>query len=146
MSERIQLQLVFHGAIVLLVALLFGFPFGAALRAGWGDESIRAWRVAHSGAAAIGVTLIATGAALRQLVLGHREEFWLVWSLVASAYAFTLSVLLRGVAGMGGFYPTGPPLSWVVFACNLVGVLGSLIGIALTVRGAFAALRRPAAE
>lgn len=145
-SERNQILLVLHGAIVLFVALLFGFPFGAALGAGWGDDSIRAWRVAHSGVAAVGLTLIAIGAALRQLVLGQHGASCLVWSLVTSAYAFTLALLLRGIAGVRGFQPTGPPLNLVVFACNMVGVSGSLVGVALTVRGAFAALRRSTAE
>jgi hypothetical protein len=145
-SERNQIRLVLHGAIVLFVALLFGFPFGAALGAGWGDESVRAWRVAHSGVAAVGLTLIAIGAARPQLVLGQHGASWLVWSLAASAYAFTLALLLRGIAGVRGFQPTGSPLNLVVFACNVVGVLGSLIGMMLTVRGAFAALRRSAAE
>jgi hypothetical protein len=76
---------------------------------------------------------------VRHLVLGQREASWLAWSLVASAYPFTLSVLLRGVAGVRGFQPTGPIPNWIAFLSNMVGILGSLMGVALTVRGARAA-------
>ena len=146
MSEHNQKQMLFHGAIVLFIGLLFGLPFGAALVAGWGDESMRAWRVAHSGIVVVGLMLIAIGAALRHLVLGHRMASCLVWSVVASAYGFTLAVLLQAVAGVRGFRATGPMLNMLAFASNVVGVLGSLIGIALTVLGAYAALRSSPAD
>ena len=101
MSERRQTQMLFHGAIILFLGLLFGLPFGVAVTTGWGEESVQAWRVAHAGMVAVGLMLIAIGAALRYLVLGRRLASWLVWSLVASAYAFTLPVLLRGIALRG---------------------------------------------
>ena len=143
MSERRQTQMLFHGAIVVFMGLLFGLPFGVAVTRGWGEESVQAWRVAHAGMTAVGLMLIAIGAALRHLVLGQRLASWLVWSLVASAYAFTLAVLIRGIAGVKGFQPTGPSLNWVAFVSNVVGIVGSLMGVALTIRGASAALRRP---
>ena len=146
MSERRQIQMLFHGAIVVFMGLLFGLPFTVVVTAGWGDESVQAWRVAHAGMVAVGLMLIAIGAALRYLVLGRRLASWLVWSLVASAYAFTLAVLIRGIAGVKGFQPTGPILNWVAFVSNVVGILGSLMGVALTVRGAYAALRTPPAR
>jgi hypothetical protein len=135
--------MLFHGAIVLFMGLLFGLPFGIGVTAGWGEESVQAWRVAHAGMVTVGLLLIAIGAALRHMVLGQREAFWLVWSLVISAYAFTLAVVIRGVAGVRGFQPTGPILNWIAFLSNTVGIVGSLMGVALTIRGAHAALRSP---
>ncbi len=146
MNERRQIQMLFHGAIVLFMGLLFGLPFGVAVTMGWGGESVQAWRVAHAGMVAVGLMLIAIGAALRHQVLGQRLASWLVWSLVASAYSFTLAVLLGGVAGVKGFQPTGPILNWIAFLSNMVGILGSLTGVALTIRGAYAALRTPPAD
>lgn len=35
-------RLLFHGAVVLLVGLLAGLPFGMAIADGWGEESVRA--------------------------------------------------------------------------------------------------------
>ena len=101
------------------------------------------WRVAHAGMVAVGLLLIAIGAALRHLVLGQRQTSWLVWSLVVSAYTFTLAVLIRGIAGMKGFQPTGPILNWIAFLANMVGILGSLTGGTLTIRCAYSALRSP---
>jgi uncharacterized membrane protein len=135
--------MLFHGAIIVFMGLLFGLPFGVAVTTGWGEESVQAWRVAHAGMVAVGLMLIAIGAALRHLLLGQRLASWLVWSLVASVYAFTLAVLLRRAAGVKGFQPTGPILNWMAFLANMVGILGSLTGVALTIRGASAALRRP---
>ncbi|MGE5851129.1 MAG: hypothetical protein ACM362_13455 [Candidatus Methylomirabilota bacterium] len=146
MKERRQIQMVFHGAIVVFLGLLFGLPFGVGVAAGWREEPVQAWRVAHAGMVAVGMLLIAIGAALRHLVLGQRQTSWLVWSLVASAYAFTLAVLLRGVGGAKGFQPTGPILNWIAFLSNMVGIVGSLVGVALTIRGASTALRKPLAE
>ena len=47
MTERDQVRLLFHGSIVLLVGLLSGVPMGQAITGGWGEEVVRAWRVAH---------------------------------------------------------------------------------------------------
>ena len=138
--------MLLHGAIVVFLGLLFGLPWGVALTAGWGEESVQAWRVAHVGMVAVGLLLIALGAALRHLVLGQRQASWLAGFLVTSAYAFTVAVLLRGVAGVKGFQPTGPLLNWVAFLSNLVGILGSLMGVALAIRGAYAALRGPTVD
>jgi hypothetical protein len=132
--------MLFHGAIVLFIGLLCGLPFGVAVARGWGHESVRSWRVAHSGVAGIGVMVIAIGAALQHMVLGERAAFLLVWSLVVSAYAFTLAMVLGGIAGVRGLRPSGPPLSAVVFVGNMVGVAGSLFGVALAVYGMYAAL------
>lgn len=146
MSQRRQVQMLLHGAIIVFMGLLFGLPFGVAVTAGWGEESVQAWRVAHAGMVAVGLLLLVFGVALRYLVLGQREASWLVWSLVVSAHAFALAVLIRGIAGGKGFQPTGPILNWLAFVSNMVGISGSLMGVALTIRGAYAVLRTPPAD
>ena len=140
-SERFQLQTLLHGAIVLLVGLLCGIPFGAAVGNAWGEEAVRAWRVAHSGGAMIGLMLIAIGAVLPRLLLGDRAASVLAWSLVASAYSFTLGLVVAATAGVRGLGATGPPLNWVVFVAYMVGSLGVLLSVVLMIRGAYAALR-----
>ena len=47
--------------------------------------------------------------------------------------------------GVNGFQPTGLILNWVAFLSNVVGIVGSLMGVALTICGACAALRTPPA-
>lgn len=141
MRERIQLQTLFHGAIVLFVGLLCGIPFGAAVGNAWGDEAVRAWRVAHSGGVTVGLMLIAIGAVLHRLLLGDRAASVLVWSLVTSAYTFTLGLVVAATAGVRGLRATGPVLNWVVFTAYMAGTLGALLGVALVILGAYAALR-----
>lgn len=45
---NLSLQLLFHGAIVVLIGLLSGIPYGSAIIKKKGKSVIRAWRVAHS--------------------------------------------------------------------------------------------------
>jgi hypothetical protein len=141
MTQRAGLQILFHGAIVLFVGLLCGFPFAAAVIDTWGDEAVRAWRLAHVGLAGVGIWLIATGAALPRLALGDRTASVLAWSVVMSAYAFVLALLIAPVAGVRGLQRSGPALNWVVFASNTVGALAALVGGALMIIGAYRALR-----
>lgn len=140
MSERGQMQMLFHGAVVLFIGLWFGLPFGLAVSRGWGEESVGSWHVAHSGTVAIGVMMIAIGAALPRMGLRQPATSMLVWSLVASAYGFTLGFLVRGIAGVRGFQPSGPASNVLAFIANMVGVWGSLLGIGLVIYGTYAAL------
>ncbi len=141
MSEPLQMQIVLHGAIVLVVGLLCGIPFGVAVGSTWGDEAVRAWRVAHSGGVTVGLMLIAIGAVLHRLLLGDRAISVLVWSLVVSGYSFTFGMVLAATAGVRGLRAAGPVLNWVVFTAYMAGTLGALVGVALVIRGAYAALR-----
>ena len=138
--SQLQIQMLFHGAVVLLVGLVCGVPFGVAVARGWGNDSVRSWRVAHSGVAGIGVMLLAIGTAFQHMVLGERAAFLLVWFLVVSAYAFTFAMVLGGIAGARGIRPSGSALNVMVFVGNMVGVAGSLLGVALAVYGMYAAL------
>ena len=142
MIERLQLHVILHGAIVLLVGLLCGIPFGSvAARAG--DDAARAWRVAHAGGAMLGVMLIAIAAVLPQLRLTDLVASLLAWSLVIGAYSFTLGVILAALTGARGLEPGGSATNVVVFLAYLVGALGTLLAVALTIAGAAAALGRP---
>jgi len=107
-THRSQVQLLLHGAIVLFVGLLCGIPFALAAGNAWGEEAVRAWRVAHTGGAAVGLMLIVIGAVLHRLLLGDRAGAILVWSLVASAYSFTAGVLVAATAGVRGLQAGGP--------------------------------------
>ena len=64
---NLSLQLLFHGAIVLLIGSLSGIPYGSAITQKKDEEVVRAWRVAHSGLSMGGTTMIAFAAAINQL-------------------------------------------------------------------------------
>lgn len=142
MVGRSQTQLVLHGAIVLLIGLLGGIPFALAVGNDWGPEAVRAWRVAHSGGAMLGLMLLVVGAVLHRILLRDRVASALVWSLVASAYSFTFGLVLAATGGVRGVKAAGPALNWAVFVAYLVGSLGAFLGVALVIRGAYAALRK----
>ena len=81
MTGRADLQMFLHGAIVLLLGYLCGFPLGVGMTENWGSADVHFWRVAHSGLVVGGVWSIATGAAVRHLSLSGRSISTLAWSV-----------------------------------------------------------------
>jgi hypothetical protein len=138
-------RLLFHGAVVLLVGLLTGLPFGMAIADGWGEESVRAWRVAHTGLVGGGVVLIAIAGALRHVRLGPSAAAWLVWSLVVTVYAAVIALGLGPILGVRGLEPTPPSANLLVFAANIVLAVGAFIATVLLVGGARAGRSGPRA-
>src|SRR5262245_43294478 len=137
MTERDQRCLVFHGAILLMAGNLAGLPFALAITDGWGEEAVRAWRVAHTGLASSGLLLVVVGVALPHVLLGAREGRVLRWAFLAAGYA-TLGLVVGAAAGVRGLQPAGPLTNLVVLASNTVLGLGALVGAALLIRGAWA--------
>lgn len=60
-------QLILHGGVILLVGLLCGAPLGSAVVRGKPEETIRAWRVAHSSLVMGGILLLALAGIVAQL-------------------------------------------------------------------------------
>jgi hypothetical protein len=141
MPDRDGTRLVFHGAVVLMAGNLAGFVLGVGL-GGMAEETLRAWRVAHTATVGGGVMLIAVGPALRHVALGPRASAWLVWSMVAMGYGAVVSLGVGAGFGVKGFVPTGPPANLVAFAGNLAVAGGGVVGTALLGVGARAALAR----
>ena len=142
MKQRLQLELVFHGSIILLIGMLLGIPYAGAIVHGWGDEAVRAWRVAHVGESAAGLSLIAVGGIVALLALEDGAMSVLVWSLIASGYAFTVGLPLAAISGQRGLEAGGPLANWIVVAAYAVAALGAFVAIGLVIRGSRAALRR----
>jgi hypothetical protein len=133
-------QLILHGGIVLLVGLLSGAGFGSAVVRGRSEAAVRAWRVAHSGIVMGGVLLLALAPVVPHLRLGAPALALLVWSFVVSAYAFAVVLPLGAHYGQRGLSSGPPILNQLVYAGNIVGAAGSLVGALLLVWGAWAAL------
>lgn len=118
--------LLFHGALVLLVGLMAGAPYGQAIAGGEPARRAEAWRAAHTG-------LIGTG--LMTLVFGLMLRAWNVRGVLAdgaaasaivSAWAFSAAMILAAASGQRGLSAGGPLVNRLVFAGYVVGVLGSL--------------------
>ena len=130
-----QRHLALHGAIVLLIGLLCGFP-SVVEAAG---ESNRMWQAAHSALLTLGVWLIATAAIRPLLVLENREGSGLVWSLLITAYSFATAVIIQAITGVRAISPDVSLPNQLAFAANVLAVLGALLSASLTIIGAYAA-------
>lgn len=142
MSTRAQVQLVFHGAIVLLGGMLTGLPLAVAIVDDWGHEAVRAWAVTHASLVSAGILLIALGAAGRQLALSTGKTALLVQTMVGSTYVLCVGLVVAAATGLRGLTPGGAVLNTMLHVANVVGVLGALVAGALLVHGAAVALRR----
>lgn len=129
-------QLVFHGAIVLLVGLLCGAPYGRAIRQGSPASVASAWRLAHGSLPMGAALMLGVGGILTGLTVAEWLRWTIAIALIVSSYAFCVSLPLAATVGHRGLSPAGPRLAKLVFAGNAVGALGSLIAaIALLFSG-----------
>ena len=124
---NLSLQLLFHGAIVMLIGLLSGIPYGSAINNQQDESVIRAWRVAHSGLAMGGTTMIAVAAAINQLEIDAIALNILVWSSVISGYGFCLALPYGAWVGHRGLAMGKTVQSNIVYLGNILGAWGSLV-------------------
>ena len=139
MTNRDRMRVIFHGAIVLLAGLLCGYP--AVAEAAAQDESMRLWHTAHEGLIMTSILLFAIASALPSLALERREASGLFWSLLATGYGLTIGLVMQGIIGARAFGPSASPPAMIAFVGNAVGIFGSMVAAALTLMGAWAALR-----
>ena len=124
---NLSLQLLFHGAIVMLIGLLSGIPYGSAINKKQDESIIRAWRVAHSGLAMGGTTMVAMAAAIDLLNINAIALNILVWSSVISGYGFCLALPYGAWVGQRGLAMGKTLQSNIVYVGNILGAWGSLI-------------------
>src|SRR5437762_6091439 len=132
MANTDRTRVIFHGAVVLLVGLLCGFPAVTET----GGESIRLWHTAHEGLIMIGILLLTLASVLPSLVLERREAAGLVWSLLGTGYGLMTGLVIQGITGVRAFGPTTSPLLMIAFIGNAIGILSSLMAALLTIMGA----------
>ncbi|HYH82032.1 MAG TPA: hypothetical protein VEX86_19655 [Longimicrobium sp.] len=137
LTPNTQRRLVFHGSVILLIGLFCGIPSVVEVSAGSG----RMWQGAHSALLILGVWLIATAAVLPLLLLERREAIGLRVSLLLMAYSFMVAVIVQASTGERVFGPGPSPLNMLVFAANILAVLGTFLAASLTALGAWNALR-----
>lgn len=123
--------LAFNGAIVLLVGLLCGYPFGVAINKK-DEELIRAWKLAHGSLVLGGTLSLVIACCMNFILFGEMNRMIVSFSFIASGYFFTISLLLEPIWRVRG-------LKWskksetkeknnFVFICNSLGAVTSLIG------------------
>src|SRR6266511_643320 len=90
-------RLVLHGAIVLLVGQLCGLPTVSESMAG---DAVRFWHTAHEALIMIGIWMITASSALPVIVLGPRERWALIWTLLTMGYGFMTALIMGGIIGV----------------------------------------------
>ncbi len=142
MDTRLQARLVFHGAIVILLGLLLGFPFGFVIL-GSLPGSERAWRMAHLEGLLNGLLVIGVAAVAPRLRLGNRQATLLFWSLVVTAYGNTVAAAMGATFGVRGLAPGGPFSNTIVYVLFIVAVVTVAIALGLVAAGARAGTGGP---
>ena len=142
MTQRAAATLAFNGLVVLLLGLLAGAPYGAAIVEGWGAEAERAWKLAHMEGVQNGILVLALAAGPAWLSLGSAAERAVVWGAIAAAYGNTIGGILGAVVGQRGLAPEGPLANWAVFVAFMFGMWGFLIAVPAAASGAWNRLRQ----
>lgn len=138
MTRNERSLITIHGAALILLGLLLGL---AAVTEELAGTQPQTWRAAHGALLLAGVWLLATGAVLPQLLLPPRQQRALCWSLLVTAYAFTIAVLVQAITGVRALSPSGTLSSWIACGANIVTVVAGLLAALLTLLGAVAAFK-----
>jgi hypothetical protein len=133
-------QLVFHGAVVLLVGLLCGAPYGRAVNRNAPEHTVHSWRVAH-GSIPLGAALMFGVAAVLPHLGGSVFLKWAVaLLLILSSYAFCFSLPLAAAVGHRGLSARGPASAKLVYAGNVIGAVSSLLAAVVLIDLAYVSL------
>ena len=133
-------RLIFHGAVVLLLSMLCGFPLFLAAQRGDVDL-VQFWRSVHVGLSVVGVWSLATGAVLEHLVLDGWRVPALAWSIVVSNYTVAVAILVRAIVGPSHMGDAAPPLRWLNDGMRDASAVAALVAGLITFRGGFFAVR-----
>ena len=135
MDEGLRHRMIFHGAVVILLGLIAGFPF-ALVVTGDLEGEVRAWRMAHLEGVLNGMLVIAVAAAATRFTLSAGKQALLAWSLIPMAYGNVVASVLGASFGVRGLAPTTPAMNLIVYGLFMLAVVGIFVGIGLVVQGA----------
>lgn len=141
MVDRRQVELVFHGSVLLLIGLLCGFPLAAAITGPWGEDAVRGWRVAHLGLSVGAIWIYALAGVLPCFALSAKTAQLVSRVLVATIYGFAVALPVGAAGSARGLEPGGSLANWIAFLGNTVGGVGSLAATVMLLRGSYAKLR-----
>lgn len=133
-------HLAFHAAIVLLIGLLCGIPYGRAIIRKAPEQFIHSWRVAHV-SLPLGATLMLGVAGILSPLKIEAEVKWVItMALIVSSYAFCISLPLAAIVGNRGLSFQGAPVARLIFIGNSLGAWTSIIAAIVLVYAGFASL------
>jgi len=141
MPARHRLQMALHGTVVILLGLLAGFPYAFVVTGAMQGEE-RAWRMAHSEGLQNGMLLLAVSGVAGLLVLDERRSRICAWSLIVAAYGNVIASVIGASTGTRGLelaLPAANVVVYVLFVVAILGVLASLLLVAIGARNALLA-------
>jgi hypothetical protein len=121
-------HLVLHGAIVLLIGLVCGGPYGRAINRNAPAHVVQSWRVAHVSLPMAGILMLAVAGVLSHFSAAASVKWLISLAFIASSYAFCVSLPMGAVLGHRGLSSQGPLAARIVFAGNVVGAGLSAVG------------------
>jgi hypothetical protein len=141
MSRQAAATLTFNGLVVLLLGLIAGAPYGAALVGEWGEEAARAWKLAHTEGVLNGIMVLALAGCAPWMALGRAAQRVVGWGAVLAAYGNVVGATLGALTGQRGLAPQGPAANWLVFIAFMFGMWGVLVAVPTAAVGAWRELR-----
>jgi hypothetical protein len=140
MEKKLRASLVFHGAIVILLGMLAGFPYAFVLL-GTMEGELRAWRMAHLEGLLNGLLCIGAGSVIASMALADGMRRVLAWSFIVMAYCNVVASVIGAVTGQRGLELAAPLSNTVVFSLFTIAIVGVFVGLGLLIWGA-----RPGAQ
>jgi hypothetical protein len=142
MAGQLRDKMTFHGAVVVLLGLLAGLPYGLVVLGSLAGSE-RAWRMAHMEGVLNGLLVIAVAAASNRLALSSRSQAVLAWSLILMAYGNVIAAGIGATFGVRGLAPGGSVSNTIVYLLFMLAIVGVVLGLGLVVYGARAGAARP---
>jgi hypothetical protein len=135
MEKKLRASLIFHGAIVILLGMLAGFPY-ALVVLGTMEGELRAWRMAHLEGVLNGLLCIGAGSVIGVMALGDGQRRLLAWAFIAMAYCNVIASIVGAVTGQRGLELAAPISNTVVFLLFMIAIVGVFVGLGLLAYGA----------
>jgi hypothetical protein len=133
-------HLVFHGAVVLVIGLLCGAPYGRAINRNAPAHVVNSWRVAHASLPMGALIMLAIGPILSTLAVSDAIKWVVAISLIVSSYAFCFSLPLAAIVGHRGLSSDGPVAAKLVYIGNILGAAASFLAVLTFLYAAFVSL------
>ena len=128
-------KMIFHGAAVMWLGLMAGFPFGFVIM-GRMEGDLRAWHMAHMEGILNGLLTLVAAAVLKHLSIDERRVPLYAWSFTVAAWTNIVASIIAAIVHQRGLEMALPISNLIVFTIFVVGVLAVLVGLYLILRGA----------
>jgi hypothetical protein len=121
----------------MLAGVLSGIPFWLAIIKNKANETIRAWRVAHSFLVIDGLMMLIVGLVIPYIVLSKAAVWLLALTFIIAGYGFVFVFIIGAWKGLRGLTAKPYGLNTILFGGHIIGISCSLIGIIILIYGLF---------